>query len=172
MKPLVLIVTHPFVSHKHHSENRSLSWAVLVLKPLGEFLLQLSWGKLPHLSCYTSLGLSGGDAVELHQPVGHLGCEYDMERLRIFFEHQSSPSRGDDSPGFNHAGIKYLFPITPFTGYVGVSVDFGSEFSDFHNPLGIVGIESQGDIRVFVEHVNSITNPGSGHTLSGVKFIF
>ena len=114
-------------------------------------------GATTPLDCYVGLGAGVGDGASIEQPVGSLGCEYDINgNIRIFVEHLSSPSTGDDHPGMNHAGVKVLFPVDPVTLYAGVSYEFGSHLVDMDSPLAIAGIETNGNIRFYTEHVNSI----------------
>ena len=129
-------------------------------------------GKATPLDCYVGLGYSSDGAVELAQPIGALGCEYDLENIRVFVEHLSSPADGDDYPGMNHAGVKVLLPIEFLTLYGGLSYEFGSDLVHMDNPLGIVGAETNGDVRFYVEHVNSVSNPNEGITHGGIKFFF
>ena len=129
-------------------------------------------GKATPLDCYVGLGYSTDGDVELSQPIGALGCEYDIEDIRLFVEHLSSPADGGDYPGMNHAGIKVLIPSKSMTAYVGMSLEAGSPLVDMENPLGILGVETNGDVRFYVEHVNSVFSPGDGITHGGVKFVF
>ena len=142
------------------------------IETIAGILVTIIGGKYTPLSCYVGLHGSTGDSIELVQPSGTLGCEYDIERLRIFFEHQSSPADGGDSPGVNHAGIKYLIPVNPVTFYVGGSYEFSGTHTTLDNPLVIVGVETNGDVRFYAEHINSMFNPDGGETLMGVKYIF
>ena len=143
------------------------------LETIAGVLVTVVAGKVTPLSCYVGLAGATGSAVELAQPNGSLGCELDLERIRIFVEHQSSPARGDDSPGFNHAGIKYLQPIGwNVTAYAGASIALASEQHHLDNPLIVIGAETNGDIRIYGEHINSLSNPSDGHTVLGIKFIF
>ena len=142
------------------------------IETIGGILVVVAGGKLTPLNCYIGLAAGSGDGVELAQPYGSLGCEYDVERLRFFVEHLSSPSTGSDSPGFNHAGVKYIFPIEPFTAYLGGSFAMSSDQNDMGNFTGIVGLETNGDVRLYVEHVRSLTDFGTSYTVSGVKFVF
>ena len=129
-------------------------------------------GEVTPLDCYVGLGYSTDGAVELSQPIGVLGCEYDIENVRLFFDHLSSPASSSDYPGMNHTGIKLLLPTDFATAYAGVSFELGSDLVDMDNPLGVVGVETNGDLRFYVEHVNSISNSNEGITHGGIKFIF
>ena len=142
------------------------------IETVAGILVTVVGGEFTPLSCYVGVHGATGDGIQLEQPAGTLGCEYDIERLRVFFEHHSSPMDGNDSPGFNHAGIKYLIPIDRFTGYVGASYEFSGSHTTLENPLFVVGIESPGDVRFYAEHINSVVDPGEGSTSVGVKFVF
>ncbi len=142
------------------------------IETIGGILVVIMGGKLTPLNCYAGLAPGSGDGLELVQPIGSLGCEYDVERLRFFVEHLSSPASGSDSPGFNHAGVKYIFPVAPFTAYLGGSFALDSDQNNMGNLMGIVGIETGGDVRLYVEHVRSLTDFDTSYTVSGVKFVF
>ena len=142
------------------------------VETIAGILVTIVGGEYTPLSCYVGVHGSTGTSIELTQPSGTLGCEYDIERLRIFFEHQSSPVDGNDSPGVNHAGIKYLFPTDMVTYYIGGSYEFSGTHTTLDNPLFVVGVETPGDIRFFAEHINSMFNPEGGETLMGVKYMF
>ena len=101
-----------------------------------------------------------------------LGCEYDVGRLRLFAEHLSSPDSATDNPGFNHAGVKYLFPVAPFTAYLGTSYAFDSEQNNLGNFTGIAGIETNGDVRFYAEHIHSMTNFSESQSRVGIEFVF
>lgn len=130
-------------------------------------------GATTPLDCYVGLGAGAGDGTSIEQPVGVLGCEYDINgNIRLFGEHLSSPSTGNDHPGMNHAGVKVLLPVDLATFYVGASYELGSHLVNMDSPLGIVGIETNGDVRLYAEHVNSMIDPGEGFTHGGIKFVF
>ena len=143
------------------------------LETIGGILVVVAGGEFTPLSCYVGLGpTGGGDGVELVQPVGSLGCEYDVDRIRFFVEHMSSPNDSGDSPGFNHAGVKYLFPVAPFTAYLGASYALNSEQNNLGNFTGIAGIETNGNVRFFAEHIHSMTDFNQSHSWMGVKIVF
>ena len=142
------------------------------IETVAGILVTVAGGEFTPLSCYVGLHVSEGGGIELEQPSGTLGCEYDIERLRVFFEHHSSPMDGGDNPGFNHAGVKYLFPVDRFTAYLGASYEFSGTHTTLDNPLVIAGIESQGDVRFYAEHINSMISPSEGETSVGIKFMF
>lgn len=142
------------------------------IETLGGILVVIMGGKLTPLSCYVGLGSFTGDGVELAEPVGALGCQYDVDRIRFFAEHLSSPAVGDDNPGFNHVGVKYLFPVAPFTAYLGGSYALPSEQNNMGSAIGIVGVETNGEpVKLFAEHLQSFSN-GESVTWGGVKFMF
>lgn len=143
------------------------------IQTIGGVVAVMIGGEVTPLDCYVGLGYFEGDGVALEQPIGALGCEYDVnENLRLFGEHLSSPADGSDHPGMNHAGVKILFPTDPVTFYTGVSYELGSDLVSMDSPLVIAGAETNGDIRFYVEHVNSISDPGEGITHGGIKFFF
>ena len=142
------------------------------LYTIGGVFVTIIGGKVTPLSCYVGMGASTGGGVAIEQPVGSLGCEYDINRVRLFVEHVSSPSTGSDHPGFNHGGVKYLVPLNPFTLYIGASVAM-DDFNEMNSPfLAVAGMETNGDVRFYVEHINAPTNLGPGHTVGGLKFVF
>ena len=143
------------------------------IESIGGVLIVIAGGKFTPLSCYVGLGPSaGGDSIELVEPIGSLGCEYDSDRIRFFVDHLSSPASGSDSPGFNHAGVKYLFPVAPFTAYLGTSYAPDSPQNNLGNFTGIAGIETNGDVRFFAEHINSVTDYQQSHSRVGIKVVF
>ena len=142
------------------------------IETIAGVLVTIVAGKVTPLSCYIGLAGASGSAIELAQPNGTLGCQYDIERIRLFVEHQSSPADGSDSPGFNHAGVKFLQPIWGLTAYAGASVVLHSPQHSLDNPLVVVGLETNGDFRIYTEHINSIVNPSDGQSILGIKFMF
>ena len=142
------------------------------IETIGGVLVTIIAGKVTPLSCYVGLAAASGTAIELAQPNGSLGCEYDIERIRLFVEHQSSPADGADSPGFNHAGVKVLKPIGDITAYAGMSVAMASPQNNLDNPIVIVGAEPNGDFRLYAEHLNSIAKQSDGQTVIGIKIMF
>ena len=142
------------------------------IETIGGILVVIAGGKLTPLNCYVGLTAGAGGGIELAQPYGSLGCEYDLDELRFFIEHVSSPASGSDYPGFNHVGVKYIFPVAPFTAYLGGSFALSSDQNNMGNLTGIVGVETNGDVRLYVEHVHSLTDFGTSYTVSGVKFVF
>ena len=143
------------------------------VQTIGGIVAVLIAGEVTPLDCYVGVGASVGNGFHTEQPIGALGCEYNVNgSIRLFGEHLSSPADPSDYPGMNHAGVKILFPTDPVTFYTGASIELGSDLVSMDNPLVIAGVETNGDIRFYVEHVNSISNPGEGITHGGIKFIF
>ena len=122
------------------------------------------------LDCY--IGLAGGgtsQVIRVENPVGTLGCQYDINRVRLFAEHISSPSVGDDHPGANHAGVKYVDD----TGlYAGVSVGLQSDQLD-GNPLVMAGMEHEitDNLTVYAEYLTSVEELDGGLAHGGLKLI-
>ena len=47
------------------------------------------------------------------------------------------------------------------------------DFNEMESPfLAVAGVETNGDVRFYVEHINAPTNLGPGHTVGGIKFVF
>ena len=114
--------------------------------------------------------------IRLKEPVGSFGIEYDMyKNLRLFAEHLSSPMQCDDHPGINHAGVKFLAPLSQdLTVYSGISVN-NSKFDskdNFEGPLGSIGIEYGNDLKLFAEYLSSIKEFEGGRTSLGLKYFF
>jgi len=143
------------------------------LETIGGILVVIAGGEFTPLSCYVGLGpTGGGESIRLEEPVGSLGCELDVNRVRFFVEHLSSPASGSDSPGFNHAGVKYIFPVAPFTAYLGGSYALDSKQNNLGNYTGIAGLETNGDVRFFVEHIHSLNDSDQSHSRMGIKVVF
>ena len=116
------------------------------------------------------------EQFDLNEPSGSFGIEYDMHKhLRLFAEHLSSPMQCDDHPGINHAGVKFLAPLSPdLTVYSGISVN-NSKFDskdNFEGPLGSIGIEYGNDLKLFAEYLSSIKEFEGGRTSLGFKVFF
>jgi hypothetical protein len=81
----------------------------------------------------------------------------------------------DDHPGINHAGVKFLAPLSPdLTVYSGISVN-NSKFDskdNFEGPLGSIGIEYGNDLKLFAEYLSSIKEFEGGRTSLGLKYFF
>ena len=142
------------------------------VETIGGIAVVVLAGRFTPLSCYVSLQTTQGTGIELVEPVGSLGCQYDMENLRFFVEHQSSPNDDGDNPGFNHAGVKYLVPVDIFTLYAGGSVALPSDYNNMGTFLGIVGVETNHpDVKFFAEHIQSL-NSSESSSMVGIKFMF
>ena len=116
------------------------------------------------------------EQIDLNDLLGSFGIEYDMyKHLRLFAEHLSSPMQCDDHPGINHAGVKFLAPLSPdLTVYSGISVN-NSKFDskdNFEGPLGSIGIEYGNDLKLFAEYLSSIKEFEGGRTSLGFKVFF
>ena len=116
------------------------------------------------------------EQFDLHEPSGSFGIEYDMyKHIRLFAEHLSSPMQCDDHPGINHAGVKFLAPLSSdLTVYSGISVN-NSKFDskdNFEGPLGSIGIEYGKDLKLFAEYLSSIKEFEGGRTSLGLKYFF
>ena len=116
------------------------------------------------------------EQFDLNEPSGSFGIEYDMyKHIRLFAEHLSSPMRCDDHPGVNHAGVKFLAPLSPdLTVYSGISLN-NSKFDsndNFDGPLGSIGIEYGNDLKLFAEYLGSIKEFEGGRTSLGFKVFF
>jgi hypothetical protein len=97
------------------------------------------------------------------------------KHIRLFAEHLSSPMQCDDHPGINHAGVKFLAPLSPdLTVYSGISLN-NSKFDskdNFEGPLGSIGIEYGNDLKLFAEYLSSIKEFEGGRTSLGFKVFF
>jgi hypothetical protein len=116
------------------------------------------------------------EQFDLNEPSGSFGIEYDMyTHIRLFAEHLSSPMQCDDHPGINHAGVKFLAPLSQdLTVYSGISVN-NSKFDsrdNFEGPLGSIGIEYGNDLKLFAEYLSSIKEFEGGRTSLGLKVFF
>ena len=116
------------------------------------------------------------EQFNLSEPSGSFGIEYDMyKHLRLFAEHLSSPMQCDDHPGINHAGVKFLAPLSQdLTVYSGISAN-NSKFDsrdNFEGPLGSIGIEYGNDLKLFAEYLSSIKEFEGGRTSLGFKVFF
>ena len=127
------------------------------------------------MDCYAGLAAADlTDTFELGQPVGSLGCQYDWNNTRLFAEHLSSPSRRDDWPGINHAGIKQLFVNNDTLAlYGGMSIAAPSKQLNGSNILSQVGGEvGKGPVRLYGEYILSIDKPEEGMLAGGLRFVF
>ena len=125
--------------------------------------------------CYVGLAMAPPNGtIKIKEPVGTLGCQYDFGDTRVFAEHISSPSVGNDWPGINHAGVKQLFVNTDlFDVYAGASLAVPSEQLNGDPVLVSAGTEfGEGMLRFYGEYLAPVDNPGDGMAHAGVKFIF
>ena len=95
-------------------------------------LSTLGLGIFTPVDTYTSIHI-GTDSFDSEQPMASLGIEYDVNKVRLFFEHQSSPVTADDY-GLNHIGAKYLFDSGL---YAGVSKKIDKEFCQLLYEIGM-----------------------------------
>ena len=113
--------------------------------------------------------------INFEEPMGSLGIEYDVHKhVRLFAEHISSPMQCNDHPGINHAGIKFLAPISDVTLYSGISVN-NSDIDNkdrFTGPLASLGVEYGNDFKIYAEHLASVKEIGDGRTSFGFKVFF
>ena len=125
--------------------------------------------------CYVGLGAHDpGSTFDIDNPAGTLGCQADFNSIRVFAEHISSPANGNDFPGINHAGAKFLLPLTSeVTTYAGASVAIPSKQLNGSPVLSMIGIEAGPDtVKFYSEYIISIDKPADGMLTGGIKFIF
>ena len=141
---------------------------------IGAALVTVGVGVTTPADCYIGLGAHDtSDTIEIANPAGVLGCQYDAGNLRFFVEHVSSPAKGNDYPGVNHAGVKGLMPISPdVTLYAGASYAIPSEQLNGDPILISAGAETNGSIRLYGEYLMSVDRPSDGMLHGGVKFVF
>ena len=115
------------------------------------------------------------EQINFKEPMGSLGVEYDIhENIRLFMEHISSPMQCNDSPGINHAGVKFYTPLGGTTLYSGISIN-NSNFDtndNFSGPLASIGVEYGNDLKIYAEHLASVKEIEDGRTSFGFKVIF
>ena len=132
-------------------------------------------GVITPADCYVGLGAHDpGSTFDIDNPAGTLGCQADFNSVRVFAEHISSPANGSDNPGINHAGAKFLLPLTSeVTTYAGASVAIPSKQLNGSPVLSMVGIEAGSDaVKFYSEYIISVDKPAEGMLSSGIKFIF
>ncbi len=125
--------------------------------------------------CYVGLGAHDpGSTFDIDNPAGTLGCQADLNSVRVFAEHISSPANGNDFPGINHAGAKFLLPLTSeVTTYAGVSVAIPSKQLNGSPVLSMIGIETgPAAVKFYSEYIISVDKPADGMLSGGIKFIF
>ena len=114
--------------------------------------------------------------INLQEPLGTFGVQYDIEQIRFFVEHHSSPWEDNDGWGFNHAGVKYLIPVEEHANlYGGVSLhipELDKKRTNIDNPIVIVGAEYGDTVKLYTEYLTSATDIDGGRASVGVKFMF
>lgn len=132
-------------------------------------------GVVTPAECYVGLaGRTPSNTFDLADPIGTLGCQYDIGNTRVFAEHISSPAVGNDFPGINHAGIKQLvINNEDFAVYLGASYALASEQLNGNSFLAQAGMEVGDDnIKFYGEYIMSVENPEDGMMTGGIKFLF
>lgn len=138
----------------------------------------VGWVTPTSVESYIGLNYSPFDQnmIEFKEPFGYYGLQTNIHKnVRLFVEHQSSPMQGNDHPGFNHAGVKFLAPLSPsITAYTGLSAN--SEFDNKRVKTGTlvsIGAESGGqDIKLFTEYIAPTYDLDGGRFAVGVKAFF
>ena len=141
---------------------------------IGAALVTVGLGVTTPADCYIGLGAHNQTtAIDVASPVGSLGCQYDMGNIRVFAEHLSSPAKGNDYPGVNHAGVKGLLPITSNVSmYGGLSAAIPSEQLNGDPILISFGGETDGMVRLYGEYLAPVDRMSDGMLHGGVKFVF
>ena len=132
------------------------------------------------IESYVSLNVDPWDSNEtfdFREQMGSFGIQTDLgDHIRLFAEHQSSPRQGNDHPGLNHAGVKFLAPISPDTTlYSGLSLNSPIDSNKVHvdAPLISVGLEDgDEDLKIFVEYLADISKIEKGRLSIGLKLYF
>lgn len=116
------------------------------------------------------------DFIAFKEPIGSYGIQTDIhENVRLFFEHQSSPRMSGDFPGLNHAGVKFLAPLSKdLLAYGGLSANADWDHKKVKNgTLLSLGVESGGtDIKLFGEYIAPTYDLDGGRIAAGVKVLF
>lgn len=132
------------------------------------------------IETYISLNVDPYDqnqTFDFKEPMGMFGIQTDLgDHVRLFAEHQSSPRQGNDHPGLNHAGVKFLAPISPDTTlYSGLSLNSPIDTNQVHvdSPLVSLGIEDgDEDFKIFVEYLADTSKIEKGRLGIGFKLFF
>ena len=132
------------------------------------------------IESYVSLNVDPWDSNEtfdFREQMGSFGIQTDFgDHVRLFAEHQSSPRQGNDHPGLNHAGVKFLAPVSPETTlYSGLSFNSSIDSNKVHvdAPLISVGLEDgDEDLKIFVEYLADISKIEKGRLSIGLKLYF
>ena len=133
-----------------------------------------------NIETYISLNVDPWDSNEtfdFREQMGSFGVQTDFgDHVRLFAEHQSSPRQGNDHPGLNHAGVKFLAPVAPETTlYSGLSFNSSIDSNKVHvdAPLISVGLEDgDEDLKIFVEYLADISKIERGRLSIGLKMYF
>ena len=133
-----------------------------------------------NIESYVSLNVDPWDSNEtfdFREQMGSFGIQTDFgDHVRLFAEHQSSPRQGNDHPGLNHAGVKFLAPVAPETTlYSGLSFNSSIDSNKVHvdAPLISVGLEDgDEDLKIFVEYLADISKIEKGRLSIGLKLYF
>lgn len=133
-----------------------------------------------NIESYVSLNVDPWDSNEtfdFREQMGSFGIQTDFgDHVRLFAEHQSSPRQGNDHPGLNHAGVKFLAPVAPETTlYSGLSLNSSIDSNKVHvdAPLISVGLEDgDEDLKIFVEYLADISKIEKGRLSIGLKLYF
>jgi len=133
-----------------------------------------------NIESYVSLNVDPWDSNEtfdFREQMGSFGIQTDFgDHVRLFAEHQSSPRQGNDHPGLNHAGVKFLAPVAPETTlYSGLSFNSSIDSNKVHvdAPLISVGLEDgDEDLKIFVEYLADISKIERGRLSIGLKMYF
>ena len=132
------------------------------------------------IESYVSLNVDPWDSNEtfdFREQMGSFGIQTDFgDHVRLFAEHQSSPRQGNDHPGLNHAGVKFLAPVAPETTlYSGLSLNSSIDSNKVHvdAPLISVGLEDgDEDLKIFVEYLADISKIEKGRLSIGLNLYF
>ena len=132
------------------------------------------------IETYMSLNVDPWDkneVLDFKEPMGMFGVQTDLgDHIRLFAEHQSSPRQSNDHPGFNHAGVKFLAPITSKTTlYSGVSLNspIDTDKVKVDAPLISFGLEDgDEDLKVFFEYITDMSKIDDGRFSVGLKMYF
>ena len=133
-----------------------------------------------NIESYVSLNVDPWDSNEtfdFREQMGSFGIQTDFgDHVRLFAEHQSSPRQGNDHPGLNHAGVKFLAPVAPETTlYSGLSLNSSIDSNKVHvdAPLISVGLEDgDEDLKIFVEYLADISKIEKGRLSIGLNLYF
>lgn len=133
-----------------------------------------------NIETYISLNVDPWDqneTIDFMEPMGAFGIQTDLgDHVRLFAEHQSSPRQGNDHPGLNHVGVKFLAPVSSETTlYSGISVNSSIDTNkvDIDAPLISVGLEDgDEDLKIFVEYLADISKIERGRLSIGLKMYF